>query len=911
MTIDRATIDEIRRRADLVELVRAGGVDLQRRGRDWVGLCPFHSEQSPSFTVSDRNGEGQRFKCFGCQAAGDAIDFIERVDGVAFPEAARRLADRLGLALPDATPEERAVAAAARRRQDDLETTYREAHERLLSPAGAAARAYLAGRGVGEGIIAEFGLGLGGPDTLGWRRPCGRAPLDGYIIVPWRDATGHPATLIGRRGPDIPPGPCFKACDGCMFRSGAPKLLYQPGAKLTSPLFLDRARRLDSERLILVEGPFDAIAGLAAGTPTAALGGAALTVEQLVSLQGAKRAIVALDPDGAGGDGTRKILGQLARAAIDGYAVQGLDHDPDEWIREHGAEAWRDILEQAPSGARWLAARILAGITRESPDGARKAALGGARGMVADLGLAGPDLEEVVRDVCTATGFSRAVVRRALRVKGKRKQAEGALPTIDLREQLRDVQGEAIEALAALRPRAYAWGDAPVGVTRAGAARVLTRGAVLERLALAADWTRDGVPCSPPAELTPALLEGARWLAALPPLRLIARAPVFAPDGRLLTESGYDKASGVLVRLPGQPPKVPEKPTHGEVIEARHLLEQELLGDFPFVEPADRAAALAILIVPAIRLLIDGPTPVHLVEAPCAGTGKGLAVEVMLRVALGDPPPVQVLGRDEEAVRKGLTATLMSVPRCIWIDNARERVLDLPSLAAIVTAPTWTDRILGVSRNVTVPVTCSWVATGNNLRLTTELARRCVPCRIEAAAERPWERDPTTFRHPDLRAWARVRHEDLQRAVLTLGAAWIAAGRPRGTVPLGSFEAYSEALGGLFEVIGVPGWLDNLHRFYRRADITGEEWAPFVAAWWDQHGTYPASTGELRDLADERSMLGSVLGDKGTRSQQVRLGSALARMEGRTYDGRTIARVPNTSTKSNAWRLVQGEGGAV
>jgi hypothetical protein len=184
----------------------------------------------------------------------------------------------------------------------------------------------------------------------------------------------------------------------------------------------------------------------------------------------------------------------------------------------------------------------------------------------------------------------------------------------------------------------------------------------------------------------------------LPILARIVQAPVFASDGTLQTAPGYHKASRTY-HAPANGfvlPEIADVPSTQDIARARVLIVGELLGDFPFVTDAERAHAVALMLHPFTRDLIDGPTPLHLHEAPSAGTGKGLLVNVLTCPATGQPASVMTAGRDEEEWRKRITSKLRTAPTFVLIDNVQHRI-DSAQLAAAITAPVWEDRILGHS----------------------------------------------------------------------------------------------------------------------------------------------------------------------------------------------------------------------
>ena len=292
-------------------------------------------------------------------------------------------------------------------------------------------------------------------------------------------------------------------------------------------------------------------------------------------------------------------------------------------------------------------------------------------------------------------------------------------------------------------------------------------------------------------------------------------------------------------------PAIAERPSAEQIAAARALICEDLLGDFPFVSPSEHAHAVALLLLGFVRSMIDGPTPLHLIEKPTPGTGATLMVDAIATILTGAGASVMTEGRDDEEWRKRVTAKLRQIPSIVLIDNLRQK-LDSSAVAAALTAPFWEDRILGASEMARLPIRCVWIATGNNPEFSNEMARRLVRIRLDAHVERPWQRDG--FRHPDLMTWVRANRARLVAACLTLCQAWIAAGRPRGTATIGSYENWAQVLGGVLEVAGIEGFLGNLDEMMEASDSEGAVWRSFVSAWWDRFGT--AEVGSQRSLRD-------------------------------------------------------------
>ena len=390
----------------------------------------------------------------------------------------------------------------------------------------------------------------------------------------------------------------------------------------------------------------------------------------------------------------------------------------------------------------------------------------------------------------------------------------------------------------------------------------------------------------------------------LPPLQAIIRAPAFTADGDLHDQPGYHVAGETFYAPPRglAIPRVPKQPSERDVDRAQNLITDELLGDFPFADESERAHAVALLILPFVRNLIAGSTPLHLIEKPAPGTGGSLLADMLMLPSSGSGLTAMTEGRDEDEWRKRLTARLRRSPGAILIDNLRRR-LDSSALAAAITAEVHEDRILGSSETVRLPVRCAWIATGNNPALSAELTRRTVRIRLDAKVDRPWLREG--FRHPDLQAWALQHRGELVWATLVLGRAWMAAGRPDGTIVLGMFERWSRVLGGMLDVAGVPGFLKNLTTFYDESDAEGGAWRLLVHEWWNQHGDREVGVAELWSLVepDTGNSIDIGLGDGNERSQKTRLGRRLAEMRDRQFDDLRLER-SRVSKRANRWRLV-------
>ncbi|MDE0059321.1 MAG: DNA primase [Defluviicoccus sp.] len=353
MAIAPDFLDEIRARVGLGDVI-ARHVSLKRAGRELSGLCPFHNEKTPSFTVSEEKGF---FHCFGCGAHGDVIGFVMRQEGLSFPEAVERLASEAGLEVPRATPAEREAERRRANLHDVMERACRFFEAELRSPRGAAALAYLADRRIDEATIARFRLGYAPDSRTALRnavmdaehpeallveaglliRPDGGTPYDrfrGRVIFPIADRRGRVIAFGGRTLGD-----------------GTPKYLNSP----ETPLF-DKSRVLygmatareaahRNRRVIVTEGYTDVIALNRAGYAEAVAPlGTALTESHLHELwRMAPEPILCFDGDEAGKRAARRAAERALPLLEPGRSLQFVSlppgQDPDGLVAEGGSGA--------------------------------------------------------------------------------------------------------------------------------------------------------------------------------------------------------------------------------------------------------------------------------------------------------------------------------------------------------------------------------------------------------------------------------------------------------------------------------------------------------------------------------------------------------------------------------------------
>jgi putative DNA primase/helicase len=470
-------------------------------------------------------------------------------------------------------------------------------------------------------------------------------------------------------------------------------------------------------------------------------------------------------------------------------------------------------------------------------------------------------------------------------------------------------------ALAALAeandpPRMFLLGDAPVRLEhQAGHCRVITRelteARLIHELALAVRWLK----CTAGGGKRPALpsVAVAKNILASPtlPLPLLERVvdiPVFGRNSILCEKPGYYPAS----RIYYQPapslriPSITPRPSAACIKSAKDLLCRELLGDFPFVGESGIAHALACMLQPFVRELIDGPTPLHLIEKPAAGTGGTLLAGLLMLPAAGSGLPAMTLGQEEGEARKRITAVLAETPTAVLFDNISK--IDSEALSAALTAPRWRDRQLGTSRIIEVPVRCVWLATANNPAVSFEISRRSIRIRLDARIEKPWTRQ--AFRHSNISGWAIEHRGDLVAAALTLVYGWMNDGRrPGSNRRLGSFESWSGVMGGILESAGVNGFLADHDAFRSDSpDHESQSWVELLERWWQSYGSEPVGVQDIWGLAAVGAESVIDLGFGSERSQRTKLGLLLARMRDRVLADYRISAAGRVQG-AQRWRL--------
>jgi hypothetical protein len=312
-----------------------------------------------------------------------------------------------------------------------------------------------------------------------------------------------------------------------------------------------------------------------------------------------------------------------------------------------------------------------------------------------------------------------------------------------------------------------------------------------------------------------------------PPLLSIVESPVLRPDGSILDKPGYDPSTKLFYApTDGLDIRVKEFPAQDDARQAAQVIKEVMEG-FPFAdERASRANMIAALLSPICRPAFEGSIPMGLFNGTTMGTGKTLATECVGLIANGRVNSLTPAPTDQSEWRKKITSILLERPSLVVFDNINHR-LDSPDLCLALTGESYSDRILGISKNANVPIQWCCLGTGNNLQLGGDMARRAYWVNLDAKCSKPFQR--TGFKHPDLKGWVLEHRGELLSALLTMARAWFVAGKPAATAhPFGGFQGWTDTIGGILHNAEIEGFLENDDQLFEQADIETIQWESFL-----------------------------------------------------------------------------------
>lgn len=384
--INQDDVEAVRERTDIVGLIQQY-VGLKKQGRAFSGLCPFHTEKTASFTVDPAK---QVYYCFGCQAGGNAFNFLMGVESLTFPESVERLAKQAGINLryEGRSPEDR---KAASRRQALFRANARAAdlyHRHLMDHRDAGeARRYLEARGISKETAVEFGIGFapGFPDFLLRRLArefspeilveAGLALKDssGSVRDRFRNRVTFPVNDLA--GQAVGFGARLLAGEGPKYLNSPETPVYKKGEMLYN-LNRAKAQVTDGGRAHVVEGYTDVIALHQGAVPTAvATCGTALSEGHLRLLSRfARQAVLAFDSDEAGARAAERAYGFMTQHAVEiRVLVLPEGHDPADFVQARGAAAFEELAEEAVPLVEYMIRRSLRNQDLRSPEGQARA----------------------------------------------------------------------------------------------------------------------------------------------------------------------------------------------------------------------------------------------------------------------------------------------------------------------------------------------------------------------------------------------------------------------------------------------------------------------------------------------------------------------------------------------------------
>lgn len=416
---DRAWIDELLGKVELIGLI-SGYVPLKRKGRTYWGCCPFHHEKEPSFAV---NEEKQFYHCFGCKESGNAITFIEKMENVDFIDAVKILAEKVHMEVPERIPGK--GQGIPREKRDRLYSLLRAAakvyHENLSDPRASNANQYLTARGIDSRLITRFGLGV----SLGWddiiiklekqgftraeMKEAGLAEMrgDSYYDV-FKDRVIFPIVNNMNEVTGFGGRTLEKDTNFAKYRNTSQTPVFDKSKTIYAiNLLKKRAKQAPIDYVIMAEGYMDVIALHKAGFDTAVASmGTALTWDQAKMLKNFSRKVyISYDGDAAGQKAALRGLDILAAAGLIVRVVKLPDGmDPDDVIKEKGAEGYKKLLSSAVTLTRFKLDTLVGNYDLTMPDEKAKYAVEALRIIKA---LDEPiEREDYIKHLQLQTGYS-------------------------------------------------------------------------------------------------------------------------------------------------------------------------------------------------------------------------------------------------------------------------------------------------------------------------------------------------------------------------------------------------------------------------------------------------------------------------------------------------------------------------
>lgn len=378
----------------------------------------------------------------------------------------------------------------------------------------------------------------------------------------------------------------------------------------------------------------------------------------------------------------------------------------------------------------------------------------------------------------------------------------------------------------------------------------------------------------------------------------IITAPTLRRDGSILWKEGYDPQTKLLLISPPDMPDFPQNPTKKDAMASLARLDA-LLDGFPFVDPASRAVALSGLLTPCARAAMT-VSPIHTISAPSPGSGKSFLVDLCAAIISGSPAPVMTASKSEEETEKRLGAIFMSGSPIIAIDNVNGQLYG-DALCQCIERPVVKFRVLGESRMVEIENKTTMFATGNNISMVDDMARRAVLCNLDPNTERPELRE---FDDDPLDMILDNRGQYIADA-LTVVRAYKIAGSPGKLQKLASFGEWSDLIRSALVWLERTDPLESMKKV-READNRLVNLRDFFGTMWAETLGVKKTAAELVEISlgkpDFQIAMKAFCNPRGPMDGHV-LGNRMRIADGRIADGLKLHTERDTHRKLNVWWL--------
>lgn len=415
------------------------------------------------------------------------------------------------------------------------------------------------------------------------------------------------------------------------------------------------------------------------------------------------------------------------------------------------------------------------------------------------------------------------------------------------------------------------------------------------------------VEIDPPARVVKLLMERGEW-SHIRPLDAMVSWPVLRPDGTVFDGIGYDARtrcySTAFVGLDVPPCVTPE-----HVAQAIKTID-DVIGEFPFERPEHKSAWYAALLATLARPAVKGPLPMLIVDANDRGSGKTLLCDTLGTIVTGAALPRRGVPGNEEEWGKVMLGIGIGSYSTVLLDNVTG-TLRSSTLDMVLTGEVYQGRVLGLNKEMRVPVRSQFIVSSNNAKISTDLVRRSLHCRIVVPVERPESRTNFRYSLPRDTAVPEMRRK-LLTAAFTILIGYEQAGRPKVEArALGSYEAWSERIQAPIVWAGMADPVLTQDELRDQADAEGEQLGPLIDAWFDMYGEQTNTVASvLRDIADQsnethyaspnpkaialRSAIDAI-GEPGKRTNATYVGNRIARWKDKVMNGKTFFAGKNES----------------